>query len=118
MKPRLLILFLAFILPLAAVAIIDGLARSRSATAMAEGAKNFLAALTPEQRAKAVFKFEDAQRFDWYFVPRVRQGVTLKELDPKQQKLAHDFLKTGLSQHGYVQATTIMSLDIVLREME
>lgn len=118
MKLRLLILFLIFVLPLGAVAIIDGAARSRSAEAMADGAKNFLAALTPEQRAKAIFKFEDAQRLDWHFIPRPRRGVPLKELDSKQQKLAHDFLKTGLSQRGYVKATTIMELDIVLRELE
>lgn len=118
MKLRLLILLLVFVLPLGAVMMVDAVQRNRSATDMAEGAKSFLAALTPEQRAKAVFKFEDAQRLDWYFVPRVRQGVTLKEMDPKQRKLAHDFLKTGVSQRAYVQATTIMELDIVLREME
>jgi TonB family protein len=118
METKSLILLLACVLLLAVVAIIDVRARGRSATEMAEGAKNFIAALTPEQRAKTVFKFQDEERLNWYFVPRARQGVPLKELNEKQRKLAHDFLKTGLSQRGYVQATTIIELELVLRELE
>ena len=98
--------------------IIHGIVSRRSAEAMAGAASAFLAGLTPEQRAKATYEFGDEQRLDWHFVPRERKGVSIKELDARQRRLAHDFLKTGLSQRGYLKATTIMELEIVLRELE
>ena len=103
---------------LVGVSIVNGVARARSAAAMADGAKKFLSALKPEQRAKAEFKFEDAERLNWHFVPRARQGLPIKEMDPAQRKLAMDFLRTGLTQRSHLKATTIMELDLVLREIE
>jgi hypothetical protein len=38
--------------------------RVPSSSVMETAAKNFLNSLTPEQRAKATYKFEDDQRFD------------------------------------------------------
>ncbi len=109
---------IAIISLLAVFTLIDAAARQRSAVAMAEGAKQFLAALTPEQRAKASFVFEDEERFNWHFIPRARKGVPIKELNAEQRKLAHNFLKTGLSQRGYLKVTEIMALEEVLRELE
>lgn len=85
---------------------------------MAFAARDFLAALTPEQRAKAVFSFEDAERQNWHFVPRARRGLSLKEMTPEQRLLAHALLSGGLSQRGYSKALAIMSLESVLAEME
>src|SRR5437899_867666 len=85
---------------------------------MAESANNFLAALAPEQRAKAVFEFKDGQRFDWHFVPKARKGLSLKEMNSPQRLLAHALLSTGLSQRGYMKATTIMSLEQILYDLE
>jgi len=88
---------------------------------MAAAAHNFLAALTPEQRAKATFKFEDEQRMIWHFIPDSmfpRKGISFKELDASQQRLAHGFLSTGVSHRGYLKATTIMSLESILKELE
>jgi hypothetical protein len=85
---------------------------------MAEAARNFQAALTPAQLAKAALPFESDERMNWYFVPRARQGIPLKELDSTQRLLAHAFLSAGLSQRGYLKATTIMSLEEVLRVLE
>lgn len=93
----------------------------KSSASMAAAARNFLAALTPEQKAKATFKFEDDQRMNWHFIPDSmfpRKGVSFKELDSPQQRLAHAFLSTGLSQRGYLKATTIMSLEAILKELE
>jgi hypothetical protein len=118
MKLRPLIPLLTCAALLATAAILQSAARHRAAAAMAEGAKNFLAGLTPEQRAKATFDFGDNQRLDWHYVPRARKGIPLKEMDAKQRKLAQEFLKTGLSQSGYVKATTIMELETILREIE
>jgi hypothetical protein len=102
----------------AALAIVETRARARSAAAMAEAANKFLGSLTPEQKAKAMFRFDDEQRFDFHFIPRDRKGLPLKEMNEAQRKVAMDFLKAGLSQRGYMKASTIITLENVLREIE
>lgn len=99
-------------------AVSRAIVKQRAAVAMAASANAFLATLTPEQRTKSVFGFEDEQRKDFFFVPRPRFGVPLKDLDEKQRKLAMDFLRTGLGVAGYQKATTIMSLEPILFELE
>jgi hypothetical protein len=96
----------------------DTISRGRSAGPMAVAAQEFLDSLEPVQRQKAVFGLDDEERFNFHFVPRARNGVPLKELNEQQRALAHEFLKTGLSQKGYLKATTIIDLEIVLREIE
>jgi hypothetical protein len=85
---------------------------------MAEAATKFLAALSPEQRAKAAFAFTSEERLNWHFVPRARNGIPFKDLDSGQRELAHTFLHTGLSQKGYLKTTTIISLEEILRAIE
>jgi hypothetical protein len=85
---------------------------------MREATEVFLASLRPEQREKAVFDFADAERINWHFVPRDRRGLPLKEMTGGQQELARGILQTGLSQRGYLKASTIIELELVLREME
>ena len=92
--------------------------RTSSGSLMAEAANRFLAALTPEQRAKAVFPFDDAERMNWAYVPQERKGLPLREMSPYQKHLASALLSAGLSQTGYIKAVTIMSLEDVLRMME
>jgi hypothetical protein len=116
---------LALLLGLAAIMFatwtVTAYQKMKSSAGMASAARNFLAALTPEQRAKTTFKFEDEQRFVWHFIPDSmfpRKGLPFKEMDPTQQKLAHAFLSSGLSQRGYMKAATIMSLETILKELE
>jgi hypothetical protein len=93
--------------------------RAHDATAeMAAAANNFLAALTPEQKAKATFDFADAERTNWHFVPKERKGLPIKEMTQEQRLLAQALLATGLSSRGYTKAVSIMSLETVLAEME
>lgn len=117
---RLVALVLSSVVALALVtwSVLNGVARMRSAAAMADAANKFLASLTPEQKAKASFNFTDEQRFDWHFIPRERKGVPLKDLNENQRKLAMEFMRSGLGASGYQKATTIMSLEPVLRELE
>jgi hypothetical protein len=103
---------------LIAYSIIDGAARMKSAAAMADGANKFLASLNAEQKAKAFFQFSDDQRFDFHFIPKDRKGLPLKEMNAEQKKLAMSFLQTGLGVAGYKKATTIISLEPVLAEIE
>jgi hypothetical protein len=88
---------------------------------MASAANAFLASLTPEQRQKAAFAFASDERTRWHFIPTEtfpRNGLTLKEMSAPQRALAHDLLKAGLSQRGYMTATDIMTLETLLGEME
>jgi len=92
--------------------------RMNSASLMAESANRFLASLTPEQRAKATFGFEDGERQNWHFIPIERKGLALREMTPAQKHLATALLSAGLSQQGYIKAQTVMSLEDVLRILE
>jgi hypothetical protein len=84
---------------------------------LASATEDLLRNLRPEQRAKTVFPLEDAERINWHFIPRQRRGLPLKEMSPEQQELARRILRTALSQRGYLKATTIIELELVLREM-
>jgi hypothetical protein len=85
---------------------------------MAQAALNFWNALTPELQAKCSFQFDDAERFNWHFIPRTRKGITWNDMTSAQQALAHAFLASGLSTRGYQQVEMIMSLDQILKEIE
>ena len=85
---------------------------------MAAAASHFLATLTPEQAAKATYPLEANERFNWHFIPRERKGLPFKEMAPEQKHLAHALLSTALSHRGYLKASTIMSLEQVLRDLE
>ena len=86
--------------------------------AMVTAANNFLNSLGPERAARASFPFGDEERFNWHFVPRERAGIPFREMAPQQKHLAHALLSAGLSRSGYAKATTIMSLEEVLRVLE
>ena len=92
--------------------------RIHSASVMSDAAKAFLASLSPEQRATATFQFQDEERMNWHYIPRVRKGLPLRDMSGEQKQLAHALLSAGLSQRGYIKASTIMSLDEVLKRME
>jgi uncharacterized protein DUF3500 len=86
---------------------------------MATAATNFLASLTPEQRQRATFAFDSAERMRWHFVPQFeRNGLQVREMTEPQRKLAHELLKTGLSARGYTTYTQIMQLENILKAQE
>jgi Protein of unknown function (DUF3500) len=85
---------------------------------MAEAATAFLQKLSPEERAQATFRYDDAERLNWHFIPRPRKGIPLKALDPAERATARDFIATGLSKPGYEQAVNVMSMEDVLFLLE
>jgi hypothetical protein len=86
---------------------------------MTQAADRLLASLSTEQSAKARVAFEDPRRLDWHFIPKPeRKGLQIKEMTADQRKLAHALLHSGLSQVGFDKATTIMSLEAILHELE
>jgi hypothetical protein len=93
--------------------------RTQSVPIMVDAAKAFLSSLTPEQRARAEFAFENTEeRMNWHFIPRERKGLPLKDMTSTQKHLAEALLSAGLSQRGHIKATTIMSLEDILRIIE
>lgn len=93
-------------------------AQQRVKNDMTDAVTQFLAMLTPEQRQKATYPFDDAERFNWHFVPRERKGLPLKQMTPDQRPAAMAILKTALSQQGYDKATTIIDNENVLRVID
>lgn len=90
-----------------------------SATSEMAGAANaLLAALDAPRRAQAVFELKDVERYNWNIIPRERKGLCWKEMTSAQRHLATSLLASGLSQRGFVKATTIMSLEQILLELE
>ena len=84
-------------------------AADRSPANMASAANTFLSSLTPEQTKVAAFAFDNvAERERFGFVPtemHPRVGLTIEKMTPPQREAAHNLLKSGLSQKGYMTAT-------------
>lgn len=94
---------------------------SETAERMAEACCRFLESLNPKLRRKTEFRFEDAERQRWHYLPREmfeRKGVCLKEMDQKQRQAAFDLLSAGLSRGGLRKATAIMDLESTLGAFE
>lgn len=86
---------------------------------MYNAAQHFLSLLTKEQKEKAVYTFDTAERYAWYYVPKDdRKGLTLNEMTNEQRSAATALMKTALSSKGYEKATAIMSLEKVLKAVE
>ncbi len=83
-----------------------------------EAAERFLAALTPEQRAKTTFSVDDDEWRKWmnqHFY--VRQGVSFLEMNEKQREAGFNLLKAGLSAKGLKLTRDIMKLNETLGEL-
>ena len=124
MKLSRLLLALLMIGVLAGVAYVRQAAEPSGAR-MAAAAEKFLGSLTAEQREKAVYAFDDKERFNWYFTPQqdakkrsTRKGLPLEEMSDAQKEAARGIVKAGTSSDGYTKATTIMSLEAILKELE
>jgi hypothetical protein len=85
---------------------------------MAQSASRFLASLSRAQADKATIAYESLERLNWHFIPRGRKGLPIKELSPEQRALAFALIQSGLAGSGFLKATTIMSLEQILKELE
>jgi hypothetical protein len=99
-------------------------AKEPAGVQMALNADKLLGALSKEQKAKAALGFDDKDRTNWHFVPyqenkkTLRKGLPLEEMTADQKKAAFALLKAGTSPDGYTKATTIMSLEAILKDLE
>ena len=83
-------------------------------------AEKFLAALSDQQRKKTSFPIDDDEWRRWSNVDNglfARQGVSIKELDQAQRKLAFRFMQQALSAKGYQLSRDIMKTDQTTREL-
>lgn len=83
-------------------------------------ARGFLAALTPEQRARTVFPVDDSEWRRWFNVDNglyVRQGTSLKAMDEAQRAAARELMRATLSAKGLELADAIRRTDQTLREL-
>jgi hypothetical protein len=110
------------VLPCLLVLLLMPVPRSNAADALSErlstAASAFLATLAPAERAKVQLAFDSDERFNWFYIPKEREGLPLKQMTPAQQKAALHLIETGLSQKGYSKAQAIRALDLVLAEIE
>jgi Protein of unknown function (DUF3500) len=123
MTRRRVLLALLIVLGLAGVAYVSQDTESAESK-MTATAEKFLDSLTKEQKAKAAFAFDDKERTNWNFVPLqdkgkpTRKGLTIEEMNAEQKEMALALVKSGTSTDGYTKATTIMSLESILHELE
>jgi len=81
-------------------------------------AHRFLAALTPEQRARTSFPVDDPEWRLWNNVHRyARQGTSFKEMTETQREAAFGLLRTALSAKGFETSRNIMRLNGYLAEV-
>ena len=88
------------------------------ATTMAAAAQTFLGSLDPAQKSKAQLPFDSEERFNWFYIPKDRVGLPLKQMTPPQRDATMALLHAGLSEKGYTKAEAIRALEPVLAEIE
>ena len=77
-----------------------------------------LNSLDERQRKKINFRFEDRERFCWYYTPTDHGGLSLEEMNPEQHRLVHKLLSFGLSHSGYNTVGLILGLENILDRLE
>ena len=84
-------------------------------------ASAFVHSLNEQQKAKAVFPFDEMNRYDWHYVPAsmlARTGLAVKDMDSTQKVAFYELLQSFLSAEGYKRTQNIMSFEYILKELE
>lgn len=92
---------------------------TRPGEEMTAAGQSFLGTLDAAQKKTALLDYNSPKRLDWHFIPKdERKGLQIKHMTQPQRDAAHQLLQTCLSDIGYQKATTIMSLEALLHELE
>lgn len=113
MKLLLLLLLLPFY---SVVAQNIDASNSGSAKALA-----FVNSLNDMQKKKAVFPFDEMNRYEWHYLPAAmiaRTGISVKELDSTQKQNLYELMQVYLSKEGYARTKDIMGFEYLLKELE
>jgi hypothetical protein len=81
-------------------------------------ANAFLKSLPEKLRAATSFPMDSAERHDWHYIPKSRNGASLLELDDTQAELIGPLLATALSSEGLLLARGVIKHENILREIE
>jgi hypothetical protein len=109
-----ILLFLLF--PFSLFAITTENINFGSAKAMA-----FVNSLSEVQKQKAVFPFDEMNRYDWHYLPAsmfARSGIAIKDMNNTQKLMLDSLLHSYLSEEGYQRTKNIMGLEYFLKETE
>jgi hypothetical protein len=123
MTPKRVVLAGAVLAALAGVAVLSKESPSAGEQMVASAAE-LVGSLNDDQKNLALFAFDDRERTNWNFVPLqdkkkpLRKGLRMDRMTGPQQNSTLDLLKAGTSASGFLKATTIMSLEVLLRELE
>jgi hypothetical protein len=92
---------------------------------MSDAAAKLVNSFSDDQKSQALFGFDSKERSNWYFVPLqdkdkkpTRKGLRFGQMTNEQKDMAKALLRAGTSGSGFVKATTIMTLEAVLAELE
>jgi hypothetical protein len=88
-------------------------------TPIKQAATDFLASLTPEQRAEASFAVDSEKWRQWSNVHMflMRHGVCMEQMTEAQREKALDLMRATLSESGFETSLGIMRLNETLREI-
>jgi 3-methyladenine DNA glycosylase Tag len=92
---------------------------------MSDAAARLVGSFNDDQKSQGVFAFEDKERTNWNFIPlqdkqkkATRKGLRFERMTAEQKDLSRALLRAGTSGAGFLKATTIMSLEAVLADLE
>jgi hypothetical protein len=92
---------------------------------MTTAAAKLAESLSDEQKSKALFAFDDKERTHWNFVPLqdddkkpTRKGLRFEQMSDEQKDMARALIRAGTSGSGFLKATTIMTLESILADLE
>lgn len=86
-----------------------------------QAATDFVQSLNEAQKTRAVFPFDEMNRYEWHYLPAAmvgRNGVAVKDLDSTQKHKLYLLLQAFLSNEGYTRTRDIMSFEYLLKEMQ
>jgi hypothetical protein len=93
--------------------------RRESSDGITTAAQSFLKTLSADQLKIAQLPYAAPERVDWHFIPKpARKGMQVKLMTPAQREASFLLLRSVVSQLGYQKATTIMSMEKLLYELE
>lgn len=84
---------------------------------MVDAARRLIDLTDDTQMAQLQLAIDDANRLDWHYVPRTRQGLAIRDMSQAQRQALHRLLRSALSTSGYQQSVSIMELDQVLHDI-
>lgn len=119
--------FRLLVLLLGAASMVASAGVSGEGETMIREANRFLDSLSAMQKAVTLHSFDTKKRLEWHYFPDsgyqrsygyARPGIGYKYMDGKQEQLAHNLLKAGLSEQGFSKVQGVIQLEEILRILE